>query len=110
MRVGCVAGASKDVNASPLAQARLCTRMRAADGLACLRGVGNQADEGHPAREHALFAVCRELAAGARAGCAEWLGRTFNVLENGRFDCRVAMRAACETGARRWREPLVTFA
>jgi hypothetical protein len=110
MRVGCIAGAAKDVNASPLAQERLCTRMRVADGLACLRGVGNQAYEGQPARERALFGICRAMARGARAGCAEWFGRTFNVLENGHFDCKVAMRAACKDGAHRWREPLVTFA
>jgi hypothetical protein len=110
MRAGCIAGASKDVNESPVAQARLCTHMTAADGLACLRGVGNQAYEGQPGREHALFRVCARMAAGARVGCAAWLGRTFNVLENGRFRCEGVFRAACRAGARRWREPLVTFA
>jgi hypothetical protein len=110
MRFGCIAGAAKDVNDSPAAQARLCTRMVARDGLACLRGVGNQADVGEPKKEHALFGVCRAMATGARAGCAAWFGRTFNVLENGRFRCSGSMRAACLDGAHRWREPLVTFA
>jgi len=110
MRVGCIAGAAKDVNDSPLAQARLCTHMNAADGLACLRGVGNQAYEGQPRREHALFAVCSRMAVGAREGCAAWFGQTFTVLENGRFRCTGTLRAACLVGARRWREPLVTFA
>jgi hypothetical protein len=110
MRIGCIAGAAKDVNESPVAQARLCTHLNAADALACLRGVGNQAYEGQPQREHALFAICRRMAAAARAGCAAWLGRTFNVLENGRFRCAAPLRAACAAGARRWREPLVTFA
>jgi hypothetical protein len=109
-RVGCIAGAAKDVSEPPAMQARLCTRMTAADGLACLRGVGNQAYEGQPAKEHALFDVCLRMAAGARAGCAAWLGRTFNVLENGRFLCEGPLRAACRAGAQRWREPLVTFA
>jgi hypothetical protein len=110
MRVGCIAGAAKDVNESPVTQARLCTHMNAADGLACLRGVGNQAYEGQPRREHALFAVCGRMAAGAQAGCAAWLGRTFNALENGRFSCAGPFRVACRAGASRWREPLVTFA
>ena len=110
MRVGCLAGAAKDVSESPAAQARLCTHLNAADALACLRGVGNQAYEGRPKREHALFALCLRMVRGARPGCAAWLGRTFNVLEDGRFRCEGPLRAACLDGARRWREPLVTFA
>jgi len=108
-RVGCIAGAAKDVNnATPVVQARICARMNAADGLACLRGVANQAYAGEPRRERAFFAVCARMA--APAGCAEWLGRTFNVLEDGRFRCPAGgMHAACLEGARRWREPLETF-
>jgi hypothetical protein len=109
MRVGCIAGAAKDVNDSPVAQARLCAQMTAADGLACLRGVGNQAYAGRPAKERSFFGVCRRMA--SPGGCAAWLGRTFNVLEDGRFDCPGgALRAPCLDGARRWRGPLQTFA
>jgi hypothetical protein len=109
MRTGCVAGAVKADGDSPVAQARICTRMNAADGLACLRGVGNQAYAGEPAKERAFFSVCTRMA--SPGGCAVWLGRTFNVLENGRFACPAgALRAACADGARRWREPLETFA
>jgi hypothetical protein len=109
MRVGCIAGAEKDVDETPVAQARMCTRMNAADGLACLRGVGNQAYAGDQGRERRFFAVCMPMA--SRTGCARWLGQTFNVLENGRFRCPAgALRAACRDGAQRWREPLVTFA
>jgi hypothetical protein len=108
-RVGCIAGASKDVNnATPFMQARICTRMSTSDGLACLRGVANQAYAGEPRRERALFSVCARM--GSPGGCAEWFGRTFNVLENGRFGCPSGpLRAACLAGARRWREPLETF-
>jgi hypothetical protein len=108
-RVGCIAGAAKDVNnATPVVQARICAPMDAADGLACLRGVANQVYAGQPRRERAFFAVCARMA--ARAGCAEWLGRTFTVLEDGRFRCPAGgLRAACLAGARRWREPLETF-
>jgi hypothetical protein len=108
-RVGCVAGAEKAVDDTPVGQARMCTRMNAADGLACLRGVANQAYAGQPGRERGLFAVCRRMA--APAGCASWFGRTFNALENGRFRCvGGALHAACVAGARQWRAPLVTFA
>jgi hypothetical protein len=52
----------------------------------------------------------------ARLGCDSWFGRTFNVVEDGRFlrdGCPTLAaprdRAACAAGARRWRGPLVTF-
>ena len=115
-RAGCIAGAGKDVYDSPVAQTRLCSRLgTAADALACLRGVANQAYVGKPRRELALFSGCLRMPAAARRGCAEWFGRTFNVLENGHFlgggcpKLAVAFRAGCEAGARRWTEPLVTF-
>jgi hypothetical protein len=116
-RAGCVAAGSKDVPDTPLAQTRLCAGLRAAaDALACLRGVGNQAYAGEPGRELALLAECARMPDRARAGCDAWFGRTFNVVEDGRFlreGCpRLAAapdRAACASGARRWRAPLVTF-
>jgi hypothetical protein len=115
-RVGCIAGAAKDVYDTPVGQLAMCAKLRvAADGLACVRGVGNQAYAGQPKRELALLGDCRRLAAGAVAGCAAWFGQTFNVVENGRFlaqGCPKAarsLRAACAVGARRWRGPLVTF-
>jgi hypothetical protein len=87
----------------------MCQRMNAADGLACLRGVANQAYAGQPRRERAFLKVCRRMK--ASAGCAAWLGQTFNVLENGRFRCPSgALHAACVIGTQRWRQPLVTFA
>jgi hypothetical protein len=104
-----VAGAAKDVSETPVAQARICTRMNAADGLACLRGVGNQAYAGRPRQERALFGVCARMA--APRGCAAWFGQTFNVLEDGHFRCPEGpVRAACLDGAHRWKDPLVTFA
>ena len=116
-RAGCIAGASKDVFDTPDAQARLCSKLRAAaDALACLRGVANQAYVGKPRPELALFRVCARVPAAARWGCAAWFGQTFNVLENGHFlrnGCpKLAARrdrTACIAGARRWTGPLVTF-
>jgi hypothetical protein len=110
-RVGCIAGAEKASIESPARQAAMCTRMDAADGLACLRGVANQAYAGHPRQERGLFDVCARMARGALVGCAAWLGQTFTVLENGRFTCPGgAVHAGCIAGKHRWRDPLVTFA
>jgi hypothetical protein len=117
-REGCIAAVSKTVQEAPLAQARLCARLAAAaDAVSCLRGVANQTYAGQPANELRLFTACARMPAGARVSCDAWFGRTFNVLTNGRFvrdGCpRLRSgddRAACAAGARRWADPLVTFA
>jgi hypothetical protein len=115
-REGCIAGASKAVYDTPVAQTRLCAKLGAADALACVRGVANQAYAGELRREVALIGECARMPAGARVGCASWFGRTFNVVANGRFrrqgcaELALPLRGACEAGARRWLEPLVTFA
>jgi hypothetical protein len=111
-RAGCIAGAAKDVFDTPVGQMRYCARLDARDALACVRGVANQAYAGEPVRERALVADCRRLPRGARDGCAAWFGKTFNVVENGRFSCApvaAPLRASCAAGVRRWRQPLVTF-
>jgi hypothetical protein len=116
-REGCIAGGAKTIEDDPAAQARICAALaHAADALACLRGVANQAYAGEPARQLALFRVCRQMPAGAEAGCDSWFGRTFNVVTNGNFlrdGCpqlpAAADQAACAAGARQWGEPLVTF-
>jgi hypothetical protein len=115
-RAGCIAGASKAVYDTPVAQTRLCTKLVAADALACVRGVANQAYAGELRREVGLIEECARMPVGARAGCASWFGRTFNVIANGRFGSQGCgrlgppLRGDCEAGARRWLEPLVTFA
>jgi hypothetical protein len=115
-RVGCIAGAAKVDVDGPVAQARLCATLRAAaDAVACLRGVANQAYAGRPAKQLALFRECARMPAGARSGCDAWFGRTFNVVTNGAFLTRGCPelapvdRAHCEAGARRWGAPLVSF-
>ncbi len=114
-REGCIAGASKDVFDTPAGQLAMCAKLRAADARACVRGVANQAYAGEPKRELALVGDCRRLPAGAVTACAAWFGRTFNVVENGRFlrdGCPLvapSLRGACVWGARRWQGPLVTF-
>lgn len=115
-RAGCIAGAEKDVYDTPVGQMTICSKLRASDALACVRGVANQEYAGQPKRELALIGDCRRLAAAAVAGCAAWFGETFNVTENGSFlrdGCprlrSSLLRRGCEVGAKRWREPLVTF-
>lgn len=115
-RFGCIAGAAKDDIDDPVAQTRLCASLRAsADALACVRGVANQAYAGEPKQQLALFRGCARMPSGARGGCDAWFGQTFNVVTNGTFlkqGCPKLPRtdrAACAAGARRWREPLVTF-
>ena len=114
-REGCIAGAAKDVYDTPVGQLAMCAKLRVADARACVRGVANQAYAGEPKRELALLGDCRRLPSGAVAACAAWFGRTFNVVENGRFlaqGCPLAapsLRGACAWGARRWQGPLVTF-
>ena len=81
-----------------------------------MRGVANQAYAGELRREVGLIEECARMPAGARAGCASWFGQTFNVIANGRFGSQGCgrlgrpLRGDCEAGARRWLEPLVTFA
>jgi hypothetical protein len=114
-REGCIAGAEKDVYDTPFVQMAMCAKLRASDALACIRGVANQEYAGKPKQELALVRYCRRLAAGAVAGCAAWFGETFNVTENGDFLRRgcpqlpASLRKSCEVGAKRWRQPLVTF-
>jgi hypothetical protein len=115
-REGCIAGASKAVYDTPVVQTQLCAKLDAVDAVACVRGVANQAYAGELRREVGLIEECTRMPAGARAGCASWFGRTFNVVANGRFrsqgcpELAPPLRGDCEAGARRWLEPLVTFA
>jgi hypothetical protein len=111
-RAGCIAGASKDVFDTPSVQMKYCSELAAVDARACVRGVANQVDAGHPRRQFALFALCTKFPTAARGTCAAWFGQTFNVVDNGHFDCRrvaAALRPACVVGVKRWRGPLVTF-
>jgi hypothetical protein len=115
-RSGCIAGAAKTFDGSPVDQTRLCAGLRGGpDALACLRGVGNQAYAGRRGAEVHLFRACLRFPPGAVRGCAAWFGKTFNVLENGAFLRRgcprvvASLRSACVAGARTWGAPLVTF-
>ena len=93
------------------ARASVPRRMRSR-ACAASRTRRSRASRGARSRSSASARACRRARA---TGCAAWFGKTFNVLENGRFlahgcpDVAAAFRAACAAGARRWGEPLVTF-
>ena len=63
-----------------------------------------------------LIGGCRRFAAAPRGACYEWLGKALAVLTDGEFGrvgcpqlAGAAAQRACEAGARRIDEPLVTF-
>ena len=94
---------------------RVCAELRAADAEACLRGVPDQALAGRAAQQLRLIRDCARMAAGARSGCYEWLGRTLAVVTNGAFLERgctkldPVARGACVAGAMKMNAALVTF-
>ena len=114
-RSGCVGAASLASSVDPFAQLRLCSRLSARDAASCLRGLAVQALTGKPTRQLALLRECGRMPRAVRRDCAEWLGRTLNVVTNGRFETRGcpklegAARPACVAGARLLGEPLLTF-
>jgi hypothetical protein len=114
-RYGCISAAALTISTNPFDQMRVCAQVRAADAGACLRGVPDQALAGQAAQQLRLIRDCARMAAGARSGCYEWLGRTLAVVTNGAFRERGCTklspgpRQACTAGALRMGAALVTF-
>jgi hypothetical protein len=114
-RYGCIGAAALTISSNPFDQMRVCANLPAADAEACLRGVPEQALAGRPAQQLRLIRDCTHVAAGARSGCYEWLGRTLAVVTDGLFRERGCTklspgpRRACTAGALRMRAALVTF-
>jgi hypothetical protein len=104
-RFGCISGATLELSTDPFEQMRVCARLLGLDARACVRGVADQALAGEPRRQLELIRMCRT------SDCYAWLGRTLSVVTNGGFRCRALARGrgACETGASRMRDALVTF-
>jgi hypothetical protein len=104
-RFGCISGATLELSSDPFEQLRVCRQLRGLDSRACVRGVADQALAGEPKRQLALIRMCRT------ADCFSWLGRTLAVVTNGEFRCGALTRgrSACESGAARMRDALVTF-
>ena len=104
-RFGCISAATLVVADDPFGQMRVCARLRGLDAHACVRGVADQALAGEPQRQLRLIRLCKT------ADCYAWLGRTLAVVTNGGFRCGglVRGRSACDEGAARIRDALVTF-
>jgi hypothetical protein len=115
-RAGCIAGAAlSGASSDPLAQVRLCSRLRGVDVVNCLRSVPVARLTGSSSSQLQLIRRCSSVASDVRLGCYRWLGKALAVISNGRFlrSCGTLRapfdRRACVRGARRYNEALVTF-
>jgi hypothetical protein len=114
-RFGCVSASALTISSNPFDQMRICVQLAGPDAAACVRGVPDQALAGQPAKQLQLIRACGRIAAAARGGCYEWLGRTLAVVTNGDFRRRGcaklgrSVRGACVAGAERMHAALVTF-
>jgi hypothetical protein len=116
-RAGCVAAAALGAAGSdPFALTKLCAGLRGNDIANCLRATPVEEVGPWRFRQLELIRTCSRLEDGARRPCYEWFGKTLAVVTNGGFEhsCRrlrsAAAREQCTIGARRFRNPLVTFA
>jgi hypothetical protein len=113
---GCLTGASLIRSDDPLEQLRTCARLSHADGSACLRGLRVQTYALAPASTRlGLIRACADVRTFQRA-CYEWLGKTLNVITDGKFErlgCSrlryAGARTSCVRGARSYEGPLETF-
>jgi len=116
-RSGCVAAASlSGATSDPFQLAMLCRKLTGPDVVSCIRSVPVEQIDGNPSRQLALIQTCAGVARPSQAGCYEWLGQALTVVTNGRFEDRCgklryeATRDRCTSGAKRFRDALVTFA
>ena len=116
-RAGCVTAASLIGPPDPAEQLRICSKLSGpADAASCVRGTKVQNLQDAPTERYVrLIGGCERFAAEAREPCYAWLGKTLAVLTDGDFaatgcpQLQGTARSACEAGARRMEEPLVTF-
>jgi hypothetical protein len=116
-RSGCVAAASlSGATSDPFQLAMLCRKLTGSDVVSCIRSVPVEQIDGQPSRQLALIQTCAGVGRPSQAGCYEWLGQALTVVTNGRFEDSCgklryeATRDRCTTGAKRFRDALVTFA
>src|SRR5262245_17502306 len=113
---GCLTGASLIRSDDPLEQLRTCAQLSSSEGADCLRGLRVQTYALAPGSTRlSLIRACADVHTFQRA-CYEWLGKTLNVITNGRFErlgCTrlryTASRASCVRGARSYEGALETF-
>ena len=113
---GCLTGASLIRSDDPLEQLHTCAQLSGTEGADCLRGLRVQTDAlAPPSTRLGLIRACANIRTFQRA-CYEWLGKTLNVITNGRFERQgctqlryAAARASCVRGARSYEGALETF-
>jgi hypothetical protein len=115
-RSGCVTAASLVSTESPYDQMAVCATLHAPDAASCVHGVRVASLLGYGlAYQLRLAAACGGIDPAARLDCYAWIGRTLAVVTNGAFGrtgcprLKDPGRTACEAGARRIDEALVTF-
>ena len=109
---GCIIGGSAAGSSNPFSQVQLCSALPGPDAVECVHGL--RPAIGPLADQISLIKGCRAFVTSARAGCYYWLGKTLNVVTNGRFlraGCGKlrAGAADCRRGAASYAGPLVTF-
>jgi hypothetical protein len=116
-RQGCVTGAIMTGPADPREELAICTGVRPADALSCIRGtkVTNMLTY-DPKIYPILIADCEHFAGAVATGCNRWLGKALGVLTDGAFaktGCPLlatpAARRACGEGVKAMEGALVTF-
>jgi hypothetical protein len=113
---GCLTGASLIRSDDPLEQLRTCARLPSSEAADCLRGLRVQTYALAPfSTKLGLIRACANVRSAQRA-CYEWLGKTLNVVTDGRFETKGctqlrydASRASCVRGARSYEGSLETF-
>jgi hypothetical protein len=113
---GCLTGASLIRSDDPLEQLRTCAQLSGTESADCLRGLRVQTYALAPfSTKLGLIRACANVASAQRA-CYEWLGKTLNVITDGRFEAKgcsrlryAATRADCARGARSYEGALETF-
>jgi hypothetical protein len=113
---GCLTGASLIRSDDPREQLSTCAHLSGSEGADCLRGLRVQAYALAPAPMRVgLIRACANIHTFQRT-CYVWLGKTLNVITNGRFEragCPrlryAAARASCVRGAKSYEGALETF-
>jgi hypothetical protein len=115
-RDACVTAASVVGPVDPAAQLAVCTELRAADAVSCIRGTKQNLITSPGEELVALLRGCNAFPAATALECYRWLGKVLSVLTNGEFEqlgCPTApsqrARRACVDGARESDKALETF-
>jgi hypothetical protein len=116
-RQGCVTGAVMTGPADPRAELAICTGVRPADALSCIRGTKVTNMLGYDPRIYPiLVGDCEHFPGTLSLQCDRWLGKAIGVITNGTFassGCPLlatpAARQECTAGVKSMNGALVTF-